>query len=94
MAAKLILAPEAEQDIGEAYNWYEQRRAGLGEEFLGCIDACIQSICRSPETFSIVFQDYRRAMVRRSPQHFGAASLQSALNRLHLSSQAPRSTEY
>ncbi len=34
MAAKLIIAPEAEQDLGEAYAWYEYRRAGLGEEFL------------------------------------------------------------
>ena len=33
MAAELILAPEAEQDIAEAYAWYESRRAGLGEEF-------------------------------------------------------------
>jgi hypothetical protein len=34
MAAKLVIAPEAEQDIAEAYSWYEGRRAGLGEEFL------------------------------------------------------------
>lgn len=32
MAAELILVPEAEQDIGEAYDWYEHRRQGLGEE--------------------------------------------------------------
>ena len=32
MAVELILAPEAEQDISEAYDWYEQRRPGLGEE--------------------------------------------------------------
>ena len=31
MAAKLILAPEAELDITEAYVWYEQQRSGLGE---------------------------------------------------------------
>jgi len=39
MAADLIVAPEAEQDLAEAYGWYEERRAGLGEEFLSCIDA-------------------------------------------------------
>ena len=48
MAAKLVLAPEAEQDISNAYDWYEQQRPGLGEEFLSCLDACIQLICRSP----------------------------------------------
>ncbi len=38
MAAELIVAPEAEQDVADAYAWYENRRPGLGEEFLGCVD--------------------------------------------------------
>ncbi len=49
MVAELIIAPEAQQDVDEAYYWYENRRLGLGEEFLGCVDACIQAICRMPE---------------------------------------------
>ena len=32
MDAELIFAPEAEQDLAEAYNWYEGRRPGLGED--------------------------------------------------------------
>ena len=44
MAAKLVLAPEGELDIAEAYVWYERRRIGLGEEFLSSVDACIESI--------------------------------------------------
>jgi hypothetical protein len=39
MAAELRIAPEAEQDIEEAYGWYERQRGGLGEEFLTCVDA-------------------------------------------------------
>lgn len=34
MDAELIIAPEAEQDIAEAYAWYESRQIALGEEFL------------------------------------------------------------
>lgn len=67
MAAELVLAPEAEQDISDAYAWYENRRHGLGEEFLSCVDACIQRICRTPELHSKVHEDYRRALVRRFP---------------------------
>jgi plasmid stabilization system protein ParE len=67
MAAELVLAPEAEQDVGEAYDWYENRRHGLGEEFLSCVDACIQRICRVPELHAKVHEDYRRALVRRFP---------------------------
>ncbi len=67
MVANLIIAPEVKGDVGEAYNWYEVRRVGLGEEFLGCIDASIESICRIPEAHSIVHEQYRRAIVRRFP---------------------------
>ena len=52
MAAELIIAPEAQQDVDEAYRWYEDRRLGLGEEFLGCVDACIQAIWRMPELYA------------------------------------------
>jgi plasmid stabilization system protein ParE len=67
MAAELILAPEAERDISEAYDWYEQRRSGLGEEFLSCVDACVQHICRSPGLYAKIHEEYRRALVRRFP---------------------------
>jgi len=67
MRVDLILAPEVEQDLSEAYGWYEEQRQGLGEEFLACVDACLQSILRTPELHAKVYQDYRRALVRRFP---------------------------
>jgi plasmid stabilization system protein ParE len=67
MAAELIIAPEAEQDVADAFGWYEGRRLGLGEEFLSCVDACIQAIRRAPEMYSVVHETYRRALVRRFP---------------------------
>ena len=67
MAAEVILTPEAAQDVADAYDWYEECRYGLGEEFLGCIDACVQRICRTPELYPKVHEEYRRALVRRFP---------------------------
>jgi len=67
MSVKLILAPEVQQDLQEAFNWYEERRSGLGSEFLNCIDAGIQRIRRMPTAFPIVHQEYRRLLVRRFP---------------------------
>ncbi len=67
MAVDLILAPEAEHDIAEAYGWHEGRRLGLGEDFLTCVDACIQALCRAPEIHAKVFANYRRSLVRRFP---------------------------
>ena len=34
MAVELVIGPEAELDMTEAYIWYEGRRPGLGEDFL------------------------------------------------------------
>jgi plasmid stabilization system protein ParE len=67
MAAELILAPEAEQDLEEAYVWYEHQRAGLGDDFLSNVDACMQAICRTPEIHSRIHEHYRRVLVRRFP---------------------------
>lgn len=67
MAAELFFAPEAEQDVAEAYVWYEGRRAGLGEEFLSSVDACLETIRRQPEMYPIVLDGYRRSLIRRFP---------------------------
>jgi toxin ParE1/3/4 len=67
MVGELITTPEAEQDITEAYAWYESRQIGLGEEFLNCVDACIERLRRSPEMYPIVHESYRRSLVRRFP---------------------------
>ncbi len=67
MAVELLIAPEAQRDIEEAYSWYEDRRPGLGEEFLSCVEACVNMICRIPEACMKVHDEYRRALVRRFP---------------------------
>lgn len=67
MAANLIVASEAEQDLVEAYGWYEEQRVGLGEEFLSCIDACIATVCRHPTIHALIYESYRRALPRRFP---------------------------
>ena len=67
MSTKLVVAPEAEEDIDAAYGWYEARRRGLGAEFLDRVDACVQVLLRWPLAFEIVHENYRRSLVRRFP---------------------------
>lgn len=67
MAAELILGPEADRDLAGAYEWYEGRRTGLGEDFLSQIDAGIHTILRTPESHAFVHEKYRRALMRRFP---------------------------
>ncbi len=65
--SNFVILPEAEDDVAQAYKWYESQELGLGEEFLRCVDACIQFIRRNQEMYPVVHQNYRRAMIRRFP---------------------------
>lgn len=67
MAAEVFFAPEVEQDLVDAYAWYEERRVGLGEDFLSSTDACIEAISRNPMMHGVVHEKYRRALLRRFP---------------------------
>jgi plasmid stabilization system protein ParE len=39
----------------------------LGEEFLTCVEGCIERIGRAPDSYAFAYQAYRRALVRRFP---------------------------
>ncbi|HXP83687.1 MAG TPA: type II toxin-antitoxin system RelE/ParE family toxin [Bryobacteraceae bacterium] len=67
MAVELVIAPEAELDIAEAYTWYEACRVGLGEDFLTSVDACFANIRRQPEGCPLIHEQYRRSLIRRFP---------------------------
>jgi plasmid stabilization system protein ParE len=64
---KLILLPEAVHDIAEAYGWYEDKQPGLGEDFLRCVDACLIAMSRNPKMYPVMYETYRRALIRRFP---------------------------
>jgi plasmid stabilization system protein ParE len=67
MTAELIFVPEVENDLTEAYDWYEEQRRGLGEEFLNRIEASLQKIRRTPDAYPEVYKKYRRTLIRRFP---------------------------
>jgi plasmid stabilization system protein ParE len=67
MKKALIIRPDAELDLAEAYSWYEARVSGLGSDFLLSIDASLSSIQRTPEMYLIVYKNVRRGLVRRFP---------------------------
>jgi plasmid stabilization system protein ParE len=67
MPADLLLAPEAVTDLADAYSWYEERSAGLGEDFLACVAAALDSVCNAPAHHALVDGECRRALVHRFP---------------------------
>jgi plasmid stabilization system protein ParE len=67
MNYRLEFNAEAENEFRDAYLWYENRQKGLGEKFISCVEACLQTISIHPEFFAIRKRDYREAPVKIFP---------------------------
>ena len=67
MSLRLIVRPEAEAEMADAFDWYENRAPGLGNDFLLCVDAVLNAILRNPASFPRVHRIVRRALTRRFP---------------------------
>lgn len=67
MIRELIIRPEAEEDIAEAFGWYETRVSGLGSQFLLVLDAAFNSILRDINVYPQVHKQVRRALIKRFP---------------------------
>lgn len=57
------LSEEAESDVYDSYLWYEKQKEGLGEEFLGALDAAGQALMSDPATYRIRYKKKVRAFV-------------------------------
>ena len=68
MPYNYYLSQEAEDDMLEAYVWYEQQRSGLGEEFLESLDQARESIVKNPATYRTRYKKKVKAfLVDRFP---------------------------
>jgi toxin ParE1/3/4 len=63
----LIVRQEAENDLIEAYQWYEQQYLGLGESFLKCVETSLDSIRNNPDVSTQIYKNLRRKLIRRFP---------------------------
>ncbi len=48
MSHRLSIRPEAEADMTEAFEWYEERQSALGYEFLAEVHAALRAIAENP----------------------------------------------
>ncbi len=67
MTYRLVILPEAEADLDEAYRWYENQRCGLGGEFIVYVEAVFERICETPELHAVVYRTLRQTLVKRFP---------------------------
>jgi mRNA-degrading endonuclease RelE of RelBE toxin-antitoxin system len=67
MKYKVIVRPEAEDDLKEAYSWYEDKRTVLGYDFLLQVDAGLNSIARNPNINPLEYKGTRKHLLKRFP---------------------------
>jgi plasmid stabilization system protein ParE len=63
----LILKPRAIRMQKDAYDWYEQQIANLGELFLTELEECYHDITTLPTAYSKRERDYRQVILKKFP---------------------------
>ena len=63
----VIVRPEAEADLLAVLAWYEEKRKGLGYDFILQVDAGIKFIERNPEAHPADYMGTRSHLVKRFP---------------------------
>jgi len=59
--------PEAEAELNDAIDYYEDKERGLGYDFAVEVYATIQRITAFPEAWPVMKNDIRRSLVKRFP---------------------------
>ena len=54
-------------EINDAHDWYEQRQAGLGRNFLDELERVLGEIAANPAWFGFAEADIREGLLRRFP---------------------------
>ncbi len=67
MSQKIIIRPEAQNDIDSAFDWYEEQNTGLGREFTLEFSSSVDRIVENPQLYSELYRGIRRALVRSFP---------------------------
>ncbi len=69
MSLPYVLHPDAQAEFDEAYDWFEQLRAGSGTTFIDAIGKTFTSIAAQPRMHTRVYQDVRHAPVSGYPYY-------------------------
>lgn len=69
MSRRLIVRPEAEDDLAEAVNWYDEREPGLGAALVVEVGRALNRIAANPLAFRVIRRrpEVRRALLPRFP---------------------------
>lgn len=67
MKLRVRVTPEAEADIAEAFDWYEEAQQDLGTRFLEAVRDAATLVGDNPEMFAPVHAEFRRVLLHVFP---------------------------
>lgn len=67
MNYSLEIKEEAAVEISDVYIWYEERKVGLGSEFLNSLEDSLSKIVRKPLLYPVSSKEERVAFMDRFP---------------------------
>ncbi len=67
MTLAVVFRRATRREFEEAALWYEERRPGLGVQFVSEINHAINLAAENPERFPVMHRDVRCVRVRRFP---------------------------
>ncbi|HYT85584.1 MAG TPA: type II toxin-antitoxin system RelE/ParE family toxin [Burkholderiales bacterium] len=67
MTLRVVFRRVAKSEFEDAAVWYDDRRFGLGDEFVHEIEQAIAKAAAAPQRYPVVFGDIRRTVARRFP---------------------------
>lgn len=67
MSFRLVVRPEAEQDVAEVRGWYDRQREGLGGEFLSIVEEFFDHLREFPRLYAVEYHGVRPARLKRFP---------------------------
>lgn len=69
MDFEVVTHPEAQEDLSEALEWLQERTLWSANELLNDYDKQVEQIRQSPASHHFIYQEFRRANLKRFQYH-------------------------
>ena len=67
MKTPIVVRPLARDDLAQARDWYEERGAGKGQQFVSAVEEFLDRISTFPEIYAVEAKNVRCGRLRRFP---------------------------
>ena len=63
----VYFSSEAESDLREATEWYEEQRIGLGQDFVSYLDTSLHMLQKNPKLYQVLYKNIRSVLIKKYP---------------------------